>query len=120
MTLRFLRQLLMVLTLSGVGHWILGRWALRVFPWLRAWRREVKWLLVVLTCSPYIIRVVSKVVKSELLEEIGAAAMMEFMFAALTAVPVGLIELGAALSARRRARRHAAQGEAARGEAAPG
>lgn len=105
MAFRFLRQMLVVLTVSGLGHWVLGRWALRVFPRLRAHPRRLQWLLVVLTASPYLLRGVSLVVKSSFIEQLGGIAMLEFMLAALCAVPVGLLQAAAHVASRRNAAR---------------
>src|SRR5258706_2853153 len=101
MIFRFIRQMVVVLGLSALGHWILGRWALRVFPGLHKHRTAFKRTLFVLACSPYVVRLLTQAVRSETLERIGAAALLEFMFAILAAMPIGAIEAWRALEARR-------------------
>jgi predicted MPP superfamily phosphohydrolase len=113
--MQMLRYLLLLAALSGLGHGLLARWALRVFPRLRAnaQRRRVKYVAIALTFAPIVARIATHTLEGELAERFYAATMMEFILVGICSVPIGIIELAEYLSARRRAKLAARSGDRA-------
>jgi predicted MPP superfamily phosphohydrolase len=101
MLFRYLRLALTTLFINAISHWLIGRWGMRAFPSLRARRRALRIAYGVVLVLPVVFRVASDHVQTETLERINAAAMLEFMLAAITAIPLGLVEIARAIARRK-------------------
>ena len=64
--MNMLRYLVTIVTVSGLGHGLFVRWALRVFPRLSAKKRMLKRIAVALTLSPILARMATHTIESEL------------------------------------------------------
>ena len=91
-----------LLCVSALTHWLLGRWLLDAFPKLQARRRAVFGVLASLVGLATLSRLITLATRSELMGTIFAIAMCELLVVIFSAIPLVLVRGAAPLLARLR------------------
>jgi predicted MPP superfamily phosphohydrolase len=98
---RFFIFALLLLTTSGGAHWLIARWAMRVWPRLEQHKRAIQVVVGVLVVAAPLFRVISRHTHSAIASGLAAATMFEVMTVMISVIPLALVGLAGRAAARR-------------------
>jgi uncharacterized protein len=93
MFFRFLFISGLLLTISAGAHWLVARWAMRVWPRLVPHERRIKVLIAVVVLITPLLRLVTRRSHSALASELLAIMMLEVMTIMIAVIPLALVSL---------------------------